>query len=273
MIARALAAIALLALTATVPVWAQNFSPPPRPTNYVTDNASALSSTAKTTLQEQLQEYESKTGHRFLVWIGKSTGSVPLETWTTQTADTWKVGRKGHDDGAVLFVFMDDHKVRIEVGYGLESKLPDATAYRIIQDDIVPRMRASDVDGAIEAGVNAMMLAVTPDYAVAAPPSPAPEEENSTATNIGIVIAILIFCFVLILGIIRIVQQIRYGYLVLKEGPVAARRDMGGWWGFMAGSYAGSSGGSWSGGSSGGGGFSSGGFGGSFGGGGASGSW
>ena len=72
-----------------------------------------------------------------------------METWTGETADHWKIGRRGHDDGAVLFIFMQDHKVRIEVGYGLESSLTDADSHRIIQDVIVPRMKAGDVDDAV----------------------------------------------------------------------------------------------------------------------------
>ena len=59
---------------------------------------------------------------------------MPLETYTAQSAHEWKIGRKGHDDGAVLFLFMRDHKVRIEVGYGLEGSLTDADSKRIIDD-------------------------------------------------------------------------------------------------------------------------------------------
>jgi uncharacterized protein len=278
-IARILAAAALLACVAALPAAAQNFTSPPRPDQYVTDKAGALSAAATTALDNELAAYESKTGHRILVWIGDSTGSVPLETWTTQTADTWKVGRKGHDDGAVLFLFMKDHKVRIEVGYGLEGTLTDADSARIISDDIVPRMRANDVDGAVEAGIGAILTTVTPSYAGSPVPTPASSDESDNSSPwIGLIVAIVVL-IVFIIVIVQIVATIRYGYLITREGAAAARKQIPGWWwlgvgsGIGSGIGSGSSGGGFSGGSFGGGGLSGGGFGGGFGGGGASGSW
>ncbi len=122
------------------------FTIPPTPAHYVTDNANALSENARASLENELHAYENATGHQIVVWIGQTTGDVPLETWTGETADHWKIGRRGKDDGAVLFVFMQDHKARIEVGYGLESALTDADSYRIITNVIRPQMRANDVE-------------------------------------------------------------------------------------------------------------------------------
>ena len=96
-----------------------------------------------------------------IVWIGQTTGDVPLETWTGETADHWKIGHRGRDDGAVLFLFIADHKIRIEVGYGLESALTDADSYRIINEVIRPRMRSGDVDGAVSSGVAAMLTTIS----------------------------------------------------------------------------------------------------------------
>ena len=247
---------------------------PPTPDHFVTDNAGALSSDTRGELESELQAYERATGHQVIVWIGQSTGDVPLETWTGETADKWKVGRKGHDDGAVLFMFMADRKVRIEVGYGLESALPDADAYRIIEDVIRPKMRAGDTDGAVSAGVAAMLKTITPAYAAVTAP---PEESSSSVPNsqaaLYIAIALIFLGFGLFVWIMQIVRAIRYGYLVMREGSAAANRDMrrshfwgGGFIGGVAtgGSLFGSGGG-------GGGGFSAGG--GGFGGGGASGGW
>ena len=94
--------------------------------------------TARTALESELESFEATTGHHVVVYIGQTTGDVPLETWTAETASTWKVGQKGKDDGAILFLFMKDHKVRIEVGYGLESTLTDALSKQIIDTVIVP---------------------------------------------------------------------------------------------------------------------------------------
>jgi uncharacterized protein len=266
-------AVALCALLAVVPglvplrCSADDFKVPPTPDHHVTDGAGALSADARATLENELQAFETSTGHQIVVWIGQTTGDVPLETWTGQTADRWKIGRRGHDDGAVLFVFMKDHKIRIEVGYGLEGALPDADAHRIIADDITPRMKAGDVDGALESGVAAMLTTIAPSFKAAQPPAP---PVNARAI-FSIAFPLLMAAFVLFLFAIRIIASIRYGYLITREGKTAARKDMRGWL-FLAGTGSGF-GGSGSGGGSfgGGGGFSAGG--GSFGGGGASGGW
>ena len=222
------------------------FTIPPTPAHYVTDDANALSENARASLENELHAYESATGHQIIVWIGQTTGDVPLETWTGETADHWKIGRHGKDDGAVLFVFMQDHKARIEVGYGLESALTDADSYRIITNVIRPQMRANDVDGAVSGGVAAMLKTITPSYnGVSAQP-----EEAETQTMTGkdawvLVILGMIFLFAIV-AVVR--KGGRGGYLVTG----------GGFGGFGGGGF-------------GGGGFSAGG--GGFGGGGASGGW
>ena len=133
---------------------------PPAPTRWVTDNAGFLSPAARSTLDQRLRNYEQQTGHQLIVWIGTSTGGDPLEDWTVRAFKAWRVGRKGMDDGLVLFVFSEDRKVRIEVGYGLEGVVPDAISSRIIREVIVPRIQAGDRDGAIAAGVDSIIRAI-----------------------------------------------------------------------------------------------------------------
>lgn len=237
----------MLALAAATGVAvASDFAIPPVPTQFVTDNAGALSDSTRTWVQNELQTYQQKTGHQIIVYIARTTGGVPLETWTGETADHWKVGRKGHDDGAVLFVFMGDRKVRIEVGYGLEGSLTDADSFRIIQQTILPRMRSGDVDGAVSYGVAAMLQTITPSFQNAPPPTQPMNPQN--------IIGLVILLGILVFAVIVIV------------------RASGGRGGYFIGSGLG--GGFFSGG--GGGGFGGGGFsagGGGFGGGGASGGW
>jgi len=267
-----LLAIALCAL----PVRADDFEIPPAPTQRVTDPDSALSSKTRSALEAQLAAYEKATGHQIIVWIGQTTGDVPLETYTTTAADHWKIGRRGHDDGAVLFLFMQDHKIRIEVGYGLEGKLPDADASRIINDEIRPRMRDGDVDGAVTAGVSSMLTTITPSYAVSMPtPSPGPKEVAVPQPVVGLIFYVIALGMILVFAVIvgNVVASIRYGYLVMREGPTKARKDMRGWWLFGGTAGALSGGGGWSFGSGGGGGGGFSGGGGGFGGGGASGGW
>lgn len=264
--------IALCAL----PARADDFTIPPAPTQRVTDPSGALSSKTRTALENQLAAYEKATGHQVIVWIGQTTGNVPLETFTTATADRWKIGRRGHDDGAVLFLFMQDRKIRLEVGYGLEGKLTDAAAFHIINDVIRPRMRSGDVDGAVTAGVASMLTTITPSYALSLPsPSPAPTEGTLPTWAGALIFGVIAMGFILVLVVIvgNVVTSIRYGYLVMREGSKQARKDMQGWW-FFGGGGGSYGGGGWSMGGGGGGfggGFSGGG--GGFGGGGASGGW
>jgi len=270
----------LLLLVAVLPRLAlgQAFNAPPKPDHYVTDNANALSSTTRSSVENELHAYEQSTGHQVIVWIGDTTGDVPLEQFTGDTARAWKVGRKGHDDGAILFLFMKDHKVRIEVGYGLEGSLTDADSHGIIQDVIVPRMRGGNVDDAVSGGVAAILKTITPAYsAVSAPPT---ESEGNTSPAVtAFILGIfaifgVVIIFVIITIILRIIYAARYGYLILREGSKKAKSDMksSAFWSGAAGGLISSS--SFGGGDSGGdfsGGFDAGG--GDFGGGGASGSW
>jgi uncharacterized protein len=257
------------------------FTIPPTPDHFVTDNAGALSDSAHASIENELQAYEKATGHQIIVWIGQSTGDVPLETYTGETADRWKVGRKGHDDGAVLFLFMRDRKIRIEVGYGLESKLTDADAQRIIDDDITPKMREGDPDAAVSAGVADMLTTAEPSYKLAnLQAAPAASGSGSQGETSPLVIALFAAIFIIIglyfavTIVLNVVGVLRYGYLIVREGPEKAKRDMARSRFFTTtgivtstGAFAGGGFGS----SGGGGDFSSGG--GSFGGGGASGGW
>ncbi len=133
---------------------------PPAPRRWVEDEAGFLSPAARTALDARLESYERSTGHQVVVWIGTTIGGRPLEDWAVQTFAAWKLGRAGKDDGLAVFVLTEDHLIDIEVGYGLEDRVPDATAARIIHDVMVPKMEAGDRDGAIRGGVDAVLAAI-----------------------------------------------------------------------------------------------------------------
>jgi uncharacterized protein len=148
------AALAVLAaLAAATPI-------PPSPTRWVEDHAGFLSEATRATLDARLQGYEQATGHQVVVWIGRSIEGASLDDWAVRTFAAWQLGRKGHDDGIAIFILADDRKIDIEVGYGLEGEVPDAVASRIIRDVMTPRLRAGDRDGAVTAGVDAVLAAI-----------------------------------------------------------------------------------------------------------------
>jgi uncharacterized protein len=134
---------------------------PPPPTRWATDSVGFMSPPALRAVDGILESFERATGNQVLVWIGDTTGDAVLEDWTVRVFERWKVGRKGLDNGLVLFVFAKDRSARIEVGYGLEGKVPDAIASRILNEAILPRIGAGDRDGAIRAGVDALLAAIS----------------------------------------------------------------------------------------------------------------
>lgn len=133
---------------------------PPAPTRWVTDSANFMSQSAASSLDSQLQAYEQSTGHQLIVYIGQTTGDAPIDDWAVRAFEKWKVGRKGIDDGLVLFIMAADRKLRFEVGYGLEGQVPDAIASRVINDVIVPRVQAGNRDAAVIDGMGAIMTVI-----------------------------------------------------------------------------------------------------------------
>jgi uncharacterized protein len=148
----------LLALTVASAAWPAA-QIPSAPDRWVTDTAAFLSAGTRQQLDDRLAAYEQQTGHQVLVWIGRTTSGDSVEDWSARAFQAWKVGRRGLDDGLVLFIFSDDHRLRIEVGYGLEERIPDAVASRVIRDVLVPGIRAGDRDAAVSAGVDALLAA------------------------------------------------------------------------------------------------------------------
>lgn len=126
----------------------------------VTDLTATLSGEQLTSLNDRLRAFEARKGSQVAVLIVPSTRPESLEQYGIRVAEQWKVGRRKVDDGAILVVARNDRAVRIEVGYGLEGVLTDATASRIVNDVIVPRFRQNDFDGGIVAGVDRIMKVI-----------------------------------------------------------------------------------------------------------------
>lgn len=240
---------------------------PPAPPRYFNDYAGIVSRATADQLNARLEQFERESSNQLLVAIyPRMESNSSVEDYTVRVAQAWKTGQQGRNNGAVLFAFMQEHQLYLQVGYGLEAVLPDAIAKRIIEDEIVPRFRASDMDGGMRAAVNAMIAATKGEYQGTG--RTVAERQRTRGNDMGgsfvgfIVIAL--FFFVIVRAVLRGGQQV-YGNPRRRSSPNIWWSGPGGW----SGGGGSSGGGSIFGG--GGGGFSGGG--GSFGGGGAGGKW
>jgi uncharacterized protein len=129
-------------------------------TQRVTDLTATLDAQQLQSLEARLAEFEAKKGAQLAVLIVPTTKPEAIEQFGIRVVEAWKLGRKGVDDGALLLVAKDDHTLRIEVGYGLEGALNDATAHRIIDEIIVPYFKRGEFYPGIDAGMTAIMNVV-----------------------------------------------------------------------------------------------------------------
>lgn len=272
-------AIACAPLAAAVPV------PVPPLRGHVTDQTATLGAAEQAELERKLVAFEARKGSQLAVLMVATTQPEAIEQYALRVAEQWKLGRRKVDDGAILVIAKEDRALRIEVGYGLEGVLNDATSKRIIDEVIVPRLRQQDYAGGITAGVD-RMIAVADGEAL---PPPASRDGAQDFGELPRSLPFVLFAALAIGGVLRALLGRLGGatvagalaglvtwwfagalWMALGAGLVAmlltlfgglgllARGALGGGWG---GSGGGGRGGGWGGG------------GGGFGGGGASGKW
>ena len=229
---------------------------PEAPAAFFNDYAGLMPAERAQALDGKLRRFAEETSSQILVAVfDRLPEDEVVEDFTSATAQAWRVGQKNRDNGAVLFVFVKERKLRIEVGYGLEGALPDALANRIIRESIVPHFRSGDWAGGLEAGAEAMMAATRGEYTA--------EPRKRGGRRVGsLVVVALIFLFLLYVSSHASRMSVPYGRTYSRRGSSP--------WIITGGGGGFGGGGGWGGGG-GGGGFSGGG--GSFGGGGASGDW
>ena len=229
---------------------------PPKPPGYFTDYAGVVSKEKALALNEKLAQFERETSDQVVVAVfRKMESDSSIEDYAQRIAQSWAVGQKDQRNGVVLLVFIDDRKISIQVGYGLEGALPDITAFDIRTRHITPRFRTGDYTGGLEEGIDLILKAIRGEYKG---DGATVQDKSRTSPSSGCGPLGFIIMLIIVLSIIRLGRRRGgYGYTGFG-GPFVSS----GWGG-------GSSGGS----SSGGGfsGFSGGG--GSFGGGGSSGGW
>ena len=260
MLRRIAPVLSLLVLLA-VPVVAALRIPPP-PDRRVNDYAGALSPADRDRLEQSLIAQEASSRNQIVVAIFRSLEGESLEDYSIRLAEAWRIGQKGLDNGVIFLVFLDDRKMRIEVGYGLEGSLTDAISSSILRDVVAPRFREGRIADGIAAGLDAIQRAIAGTYV--RPPSARGDRGKGDGIDIGLG-QLLALGFVLFV-IFAIVQNRTQRQVTRRRGWTGGPA---GWGGPFTG--GGGFGGGGFGGGGGGGGFSGGG--GSFGGGGSSGSW
>jgi uncharacterized protein len=257
----------------------------------VTDLTGTLDAGQKQLLENKLKAFESGKGAQIAVLLVSTTQPESIEQFGIRVAEAWKLGRKGVDDGVLLLVAKDDRMMRIEVGYGLEGALNDATAHRIVSEIITPYFKRGEMYPGIDAGVDAIVKVIGGE---ALPPRSRPSRPDFDASNTFELVFLIFFIGNIVLrqwlgllpsGLVvggAIGALVWFAVTSLFWAGLATvvafllsllfGSNRGGGSSFPGG-WGGGSGGGWGsgGGSFGGGGFSGGG--GGFGGGGASGGW
>jgi uncharacterized protein len=152
----------------------------PALTHRITDQTSTLDAGQQQALESKLAAFETRKGSQIAVLILSTTQPETIDQFGIRVVDAWKLGRKGVDDGVLLLIAKDDHKLRIEVGYGLEGALNDATAKRIVSETISPYFKRKDFYAGIDAGLDAIIKVIDGE---ALPP---PSQTRQVQTNIDI---------------------------------------------------------------------------------------
>ena len=178
-------------------------------TGHVTDQTATLTADQQSSLEKVLQAFEATKGSQLAVLVVPTTAPESIEQYSLRVAEQWKLGRKKVDDGAILVVAKNDRSVRIEVGYGLEGALNDATSKRIISETIAPRLTGGDYYGGIAAGVDQITKVINGE--------PLPEPAASAAgmkSDVSSYIPILFLLAIVVGGLLRSVLGRLPGSLV-----------------------------------------------------------
>ncbi len=151
------------------PITVSAYVTPGAPSGYVNDYAAVMSETERGELESQLSEYEKKTGNEIAVAVIKSLDGDTVENFSEKLFAEWGIGKEGKDNGVLFLVALDDHKMRIEVGYGLEPVLTDAESYWIIERVAKPAFQNNEYARGIREVTQEIQKAIDAD--VGEPPA------------------------------------------------------------------------------------------------------
>lgn len=171
---------------------------PPTPGQFFTDYAKIIPAQVANGLNNQLTQFERDTSNQILVAVfSELPQGVSLDDYCQAIFRAWKPGQKDKNNGAILFVFVRDRKMRIQTGLGLEGALPDITCKRIISDEIAPYFKQGQYGKGLTAGVDAMIAATKGEYKGTGRTKKSRENEQSSNTQ-SIVILIIVIAIILL---------------------------------------------------------------------------
>jgi uncharacterized protein len=236
---------------------------PQSPQGRVSDYAKLLSPAAIQRIESTIARHEAESSDQIAVAVFSSLEGRSLEDFSIRLADQWKIGTKEHDNGVILLIFVEDRRMRLEVGYGLEGRLTDAMSDRILRQILTPRFREGKFDQGVEDAVDAIIQVIRGEYK--APPRKE-EARGSRYSALLFWVFLILFIYILAKTPRRYWQSATGSPMQGRRSGWSRRRSVPWWWGSGGGGFGGGGFGGFGGGGFGGGG-------GGFGGGGASGRW
>ena len=195
----------------------------PRLTGRVVDDAGLLSAAEERRLTAKLESHEQATSNQLVVVTLPSLQGSEIEDFGYQLGRHWGIGQAGRDNGVLLIVAPNERKVRIEVGYGLEGDLPDAIAKLIIENDILPAFRGGNFPAGIDAGVDAIILAIAGAYQ--------PLEKNRSGEEVQKNFILLVFLGIVVMFVLFLYRIDPGGRQRMGGGGISGRSGRGGFGG------------------------------------------
>lgn len=241
----------LIAFALPVMLWAapQDF---PQPVGYVNDFAGVIELDAEAQMQALCEELESKTGAELAVVTVRTVGDMDYSEYAIQLFEKWGIGKKGSDNGVMLFLTVGERRVRIDVGYGLEGVLPDITAGRILDEYVMPDLRRGDYSAGLLAGARMIAGVISQSAGQEIGDRPPASLRSTRQRQQGSGLGKLLFMLIIFLIFAR--PRWLLPFLLMNAGRRGGRWDGGFGGGFGGGGFGGGGFGGFGGGSSGGGG-------------------
>jgi uncharacterized protein len=199
---------------------------PEQPSNYVTDAAGVLSDEEEDKLNNKLKAFEEKTTNQIFVLLTNTSGDEDFMELSEKTAEKWKIGQKGKDNGVFVAIFIKDRKLAIQIGYGLEGAIPDALTADIRVNQMNPYLKEKEYYDAVDHGTDALMQASKGEYVPEATEEEevlSQEEEIARNQKVGLMISLIVG--LVFSGIIFLIFRNKFNKLNEKEDTEANQKE------------------------------------------------